>query len=191
MKIGIYKKILRPLKTKMDLFRFWYTKYIWGFHNAILLFRTLHKQSIIPVLKLNGAAIGDNCDIETGHSFHNCQTFKNLIIGNNCHIGKNCFFDLRDRVEIGNNVVISMDVRFITHIDMSKSSLREYYPSSHLPVKIGNDVYIGTGSTILMGVNIGRRAFVAAGAIVTHDVESNTMVGGVPAKFIKKISKIE
>jgi acetyltransferase-like isoleucine patch superfamily enzyme len=188
MKTGLYRYLLLPLKTKLDVFRFWYNKKLWGFQNAVLLFKTLHKQSVIPVLESNGATLGDNCDIETGLTFHNCHSFENLSVGNNCHIGKNCFFDLRDKIYIGDNVVISMMTCFITHIDMNKSLLRGNYPARHMPVKVGNDVYIGAGSKILMGVNIGQSAFIAAGAIVNKDVECYTMVGGVPAKIIRKIN---
>ena len=56
-----------------------------------------------------------------------------------------------------------------------------------MPITIGNDVWIGGNSTILPGVTIGDGAVVAAGAVVTKDVEPNTIVGGVPAKVIKKI----
>lgn len=52
-------------------------------------------------------------------------------------------------------------------------------------VVIGNDVWIGYGVTILAGVNIGDGAIIAAGAVVTKDVEPYTIVGGVPAKFIR------
>lgn len=55
------------------------------------------------------------------------------------------------------------------------------------PITIGDDVWIGGHSTILPGVTIGNGAIVAAGAVVTKDVEPNTVVGGVPAKVIKKI----
>jgi acetyltransferase-like isoleucine patch superfamily enzyme len=185
MKTGLYKWLLLPLKIKLDIFRFWCNKNLWGFNNAVILFKTLHKQSIIPVLKSNGAKIGENCDIETGLTFHNCVSFNNLVIGNNCHIGKNCFFDLRDKIEIDDNVVVSMNVCFITHIDMNKSSLRANYPAHHMPVKLDKDVYVGTGSTILMGVKVGKRAVIAAGAIVNKGVECDMVVGGVPAKIIK------
>ena len=55
------------------------------------------------------------------------------------------------------------------------------------PIRIGKNVWIGSNSTILPGVTIGDNSVVAAGAVVTKNVEANTIVGGVPAKIIKKI----
>ena len=57
-------------------------------------------------------------------------------------------------------------------------------PSS---IKIGNDVWIGSNATVLAGVTIGDGAIVAAGAVVTRDVDENTIVGGVPAKYIRDV----
>ena len=54
------------------------------------------------------------------------------------------------------------------------------------PINIGNDVWIGFGAQILLGCNIGDGAVIAAGAIVTKDVEPYTVVAGVPARVIKK-----
>lgn len=55
------------------------------------------------------------------------------------------------------------------------------------PVRIGNDVWIGGNVTILPGVTIGNNVVIAAGAVVTKDVTDNSLVGGVPAKLIKKL----
>jgi acetyltransferase-like isoleucine patch superfamily enzyme len=55
------------------------------------------------------------------------------------------------------------------------------------PVEIGKNVWIGAGASILPGVHIGDNAVVGAGAVVTKDVKANTVVAGVPAKFIKNI----
>jgi len=55
------------------------------------------------------------------------------------------------------------------------------------PVVIGDDVWIGANSVILPGVTIGSHCVVAAGAVVTKDVPSNTVVGGIPAKVLKTL----
>ena len=54
------------------------------------------------------------------------------------------------------------------------------------PVTIADDVWIGAGAVVLPGVTIGQHAVVAAGAVVTNDVPEFCLVGGVPAKIIKK-----
>jgi acetyltransferase-like isoleucine patch superfamily enzyme len=54
-------------------------------------------------------------------------------------------------------------------------------------VHIGKNAWIGAGAIILPGVTVGENSIVAAGAVVTKDVPSNTIVGGVPAKFLKQI----
>ncbi|MEZ3485540.1 MAG: hypothetical protein K1W22_02795 [Lachnospiraceae bacterium] len=56
------------------------------------------------------------------------------------------------------------------------------------PIHIGKNVWIGANATILAGVSIGENAVVAAGAVVTKDVPDGVVVGGIPAKIIKKIS---
>lgn len=56
------------------------------------------------------------------------------------------------------------------------------------PIVLGRNVWVGSNATILQGVTIGDNAVVAAGAVVTKDVAANTVVGGVPARFIKNIN---
>ena len=57
----------------------------------------------------------------------------------------------------------------------------------HAPIRIGRGVWIGAHATVLAGVTIGDNAVVAAGAVVTRDVPADSVVGGVPAKFIRSI----
>ncbi len=163
-------------------------KTLLGFEFANIFLQRVDKRSLQLILRRNGATIGSDCDIDTGLVFHNCKNYSNLTVGTNCHIGKNCFFDLRDKIIIEDNVVISMQCTFITHIDMSKSDLAEIYPASQAKVVIKDNCYIGAGSTILKGVILNRSSFVAAKSLVIKDIPENTLVIGVPAKEIKKIN---
>ncbi|PQJ73794.1 hypothetical protein BTO13_00210 [Polaribacter gangjinensis] len=161
-----------------------------GSENSNNYLKIISQSSIIFILKIKGATIGKNSVIQSGITLHNAKNFSNLKIGNNCHIGKNCFFDLREEVLIGNNVVIGMQNTFITHLDMTNSSLSYYYPAKKLPIIINDNVYIGANCTILMGVIIEDSAFIASNALINKNVKSFTIVGGIPAKEIKKINGI-
>jgi len=101
MKTGFgTQKKLRLLNVYFNLFSFKVRRNLLGFDVANQFMQRVDKSSIQLILKRYGATIGKNCDIETGLIFHNCKDYSNLIIGNNCHIGKNCFFDLQDKVTI-------------------------------------------------------------------------------------------
>lgn len=80
-----------------------------------------------------------------------------------------------DGTMIGPNVIIATDNHDLNNKMILKCK----------KVEIGNNVWIGAGVRILPGVRIGDNAVIGAGAVVTKDVEANTVVAGVPAKFIK------
>lgn len=86
---------------------------------------------------------------------------------------------IEDGALIGHNVVLAT----LNH-DQSPDKRGDLIPA---PIHIGRNVWIGSNSTILQGVTIGDGAIVAAGAVVNKDVPSNTVVGGVPARIIKRI----
>lgn len=84
-----------------------------------------------------------------------------------------------DGTLIGHNVVMAT----LNH-DFSPEKRSTTHPA---PIRIGKNVWIGANATVLSGVTIGDNAIIAAGVVVTKDVPVNTVVGGVPAKYIKKI----
>jgi maltose O-acetyltransferase len=85
-------------------------------------------------------------------------------------------------IEIGDNVAIGPEVTFFAaghdyrHIDL---------PDTADSIKICDNVWIGGRSVILQGVTVGEGAVIAAGSVVTKNVEPYTIVGGNPAKYIK------
>lgn len=91
-------------------------------------------------------------------------------------------------VELGDNVEITANVKFITH-DGSVWVIRNKESRNEIDVfgkiTVGNNCFFGMNSIILPGVTIGDNCVIGAGAIVTRDIPDNTIVGGVPAKNIK------
>ena len=112
---------------------------------------------------------------------------KNIKIGKNVFINACCKFQDQGGIEIGNGVLIGHNVTLATLNHDERPEFRQnIYPK---PIKIGDNVWIGSNATILQGVTIGNGAIIGANAVVTKDVPKNTIVAGVPAKIIRKIKK--
>lgn len=110
---------------------------------------------------------------------------KNIHIGENVFINACCHFQDHGGVYIGDGCQIGHNVVFATlNHGIAPEDRQNTYPA---PIVLGRNVWVGSNSTILQGVTIGDNAIIAAGAVVTKDVPADTIVGGVPAKFIKKI----
>jgi len=117
----------------------------------------------------------------------NCDNGKNIHIGYNFTGNYNLtILDIRE-VYIGNNVMIGPNTLITTVGHPLTPMGRRKHIGIAKPVRIGDDVWIGGNVTILPGVTIGNNVIVAAGAAVTKDVPDNTLVGGVPAKVIRKL----
>ncbi|MEY8330076.1 DapH/DapD/GlmU-related protein [Lachnospiraceae bacterium 48-33] len=114
---------------------------------------------------------------------------KNIKIGKNVFINSGCHFQDQGGITIGNDVLIGHNVVLATiNHDLAPSQNRKNH---YAPVTISNNVWIGSNATILPGVTIGEWAVVAAGAVVTKNVEPYTVVGGNPAKLIKTVEREE
>lgn len=138
-------------------------------------------------LRLFNADIGRNNRIYSPVVFHNTR-FKNLVTGDNCHIGRDCFLDLSDVIRLEDNVTISMRTTLITHFDAGDSinNTQQYEPyKKGITIKEGS--YLGANVTVLAGVTIGCNCIVAAGSVVTKNIKDNSLCAGVPCKEIRSL----
>lgn len=127
---------------------------------------------------LSGVKLGKEAHIHTGAQFFNPAK---VTIGDGSVIGQNVFLDGRDKLVIGKYVDIASEVMiYNSEHDINSSDFKPI----NAPVEIGDYVFIGPRAIILPGVKVGRGAVVAAGAVVTKDVDDFNIVGGVPAKVI-------
>ncbi|MFT6986649.1 MAG: maltose O-acetyltransferase [Psychromonas sp.] len=117
-----------------------------------------------------------------------CDYGSNIIVGENFYANFNCVVLDVNTVEIGNNVLFSPNVQVYTagHPLDVKGRVEEGVEFG-LPIKIGNNVWIGGGVIICPGVTIGDNTVIGAGAVVTKDIPANVVAAGNPCRVIKTI----
>jgi acetyltransferase-like isoleucine patch superfamily enzyme len=161
------------------------------------------KNSIVkPILNSTNEkyiSVGDNVDIGSfcritvstefgGHKVKSENKIR-IKIGDNVSIGNNSFISANNDIEIGNNVILSAYV-FISDHDHGFQDIEKNLEQQPLTeggfVKIGDNVFLGVKSSVLKNVTIGKKAVIAANAVVTKNVPAYSMVAGNPAKIIKK-----
>ncbi|MBL8006857.1 MAG: N-acetyltransferase [Ignavibacteria bacterium] len=139
---------------------------------------------IFDFVNLYGCSIDDNSKVGT---FVEIQ--KNAFIGKNCKISSHTFIcegvNIEDNVFIGHNVTFINDKFPRATTEDGSMQTESDWKVEKTYVKKGAS--IGSSATILCGVTIGENAIVGAGAVVTKDVPPDTVVGGVPARIIKKL----
>jgi acetyltransferase-like isoleucine patch superfamily enzyme len=110
---------------------------------------------------------------------------KNTSIGKNVFINFDCVFLDLGGIIIEDNVMLAPKVSLLSESHPISPEDRHALVPGKIHIK--KNVWIGAGATILPGVTIGENSVVAAGAVVNKDVPDNSIVGGVPSKFIKSI----
>lgn len=133
-----------------------------------------NKISFSYVNEINNIVVGNY-----SYGVINLFDFKNgskLIIGNCCSFARNVTFCLGGE----------HDYKTLSTFPFENVYSNKITSFSKGDIIIEDDVWIGMNSTILSGVKIGKGAIIAAGSVVTEDVEQYCIYGGVPAKFIKK-----
>lgn len=147
-----------------------------------LLFSTWRVWYFTRVLKImksgpNESMLGHNIYIANG---------QRVQFGYGCRVNENVYIE---KADIGNDVLIAPNVAILSRMHEFERtdipmSLQGYRPEKG--VVIGDDVWLGRNVIVMPGVKVGRGSIVAAGAVVTKDVEPFSIVGGVPAILIKR-----
>jgi len=133
---------------------------------------------------------GENAEFRMGAYAISCS---NIKIGDNVIIRPNSFLFATEKgqIEIEKNVLIGSGVHiYVSNHKFDDPNISIYYQghSGAKSVILKEGSWIGANSIILPGVTVGENSVVAAGSIVTKSVESRTVVGGNPAKLIKRIA---
>ena len=151
----------------------------------------LMKNSLINALSYEGVEIGNNFTLGKFSIIECTGVLRNvgnsLKIGDNVGINHYCFIGVRGDIIIGNNVIFGPRVNvFSENHNFEKTDVPiKHQGVTKLKTVIGNDIWIGANVSIMAGVTIGDGCVIAAGAVVTKDIPSFSVVGGVPAKIIK------
>ena len=119
------------------------------------------------------------------------KNIENIILGSNVSIHEMCYLDGYGGITIGNNVSIAHSTSLIS-FDHTYDDITipiKYNLSIKKSIVLHNDIWIGAGVRILGGNTICKRSIIAAGSVVTKDVERYSIYAGIPAKKIKNIEK--
>ena len=153
-----------------------------------VLSKGVHKLIEEPIKKCMLGNYGTNLHI--GHNV--TGNLENVICGNNVSLGgENLFLSSNAKVLIGDNVMFGPRVTVITGdhridvVDKPMIQVLEKLPENDQDVVFEGDNWIGANVTILKGVIIGEGSIIAAGAVVTKNVEKYSIYGGVPARKLR------
>ena len=178
------KKIYLCIKS---IFNTIYYKFMYGKNIKIHYINSVKGNLKIELLSKSKCVIGKFFMIR-GPLYIKCIDNAELYIGDRVFFNHNCSITCANKVFIGDNCMFANNFVLIDHDHEIKNRKISGKLISD-EVRIGNNVWCGANVVITKGVTIGDGAVIAAGAVVTRDVESYTLVAGIPAKFVKKLNE--
>ncbi len=167
-------------------------KILMGIHKLILGIKSMvYRVFVMPTRKALFAECGKHVFVGKGGQY----THENIHLGNHIFLAPNVnFMCTRAKIYVGDHVMFATGSYVITgnhRIDipgrfMDSITDEEKSPEDDQDVVFKGDNWIGVGAIILKGVTVGEGAVISAGAVVTKDVPPYAVVGGVPAKVIRR-----
>ena len=118
-----------------------------------------------------------------------CDYGYNISVGDDFYANHNLIITDGAKVSFGNNVFIAPNCCFTTAEHAIDPEQRKAGMEIAKPITIGNNVWIGAGSTILAGVTIGDHSVIGAGSVLTKSIPSNVVAVGVPCKVMRQITE--
>ena len=143
-----------------------------------------------PWLRMLGARIGRRTLLHDVRFFNLYRRgLAGLDIGDEWFVGDECLVDLAEGVRLERQVTLAERVLILTHTNVGYHDhpLQGAFPAMAAPVVIESGCFLGANVTVLPGIRVGERSFVAAGSVVTTDVPPRTLVAGVPARPLRTI----
>lgn len=120
-----------------------------------------------------------------------CDYGFNISVGENFYTNHNCTILDGAKVEFGDNVFIAPNCVFSTAGHAIDSEQRNQGLEIARPIKVGNNVWIGTNVSVLPGVTIGDNTIIGAGSVVNKDIPSDVIAVGNPCRVMRKITEAD
>lgn len=139
------------------------------------------------LLKQMLAEVGENCYVEP--PLHCNWGGKHVHFGNNVYANFGLTIVDDTHVYVGNNVMFGPNVILCTGTHPICPPLRRKVAQYNLPVRIGDNVWLGGNVTVLPGVTIGENSVIGAGSVVTHDIPANVVAAGTPCRVLRPIAQ--
>lgn len=153
---------------------------------------TVGDGAYINALSKDGITLGDNVTIGAGSVIECTGVIRELgcgiRIGSHVGFAQNAFIAVRGPVEIGDDCIFGPNVAIHSenHVFAAPDTPIRLQGATREGVHIGRDCWVGEGAVILDGVTVGDGCVIAAGAVVTKDIPAFSIVGGIPARVLKK-----
>lgn len=157
---------------------------------------------------LSNINLGKNCNIDDTSSINNvtigdnvkiakrCSVFGSpsniLEIGSDTYIGMNtCIIGYAEKIKIGKLVSIAQNVNIMSDSGPNNPIMERVFPVKKAPVEIGDLCWLGASVVVMPGVKLGKACVVATNSFVNKSFEDYSVIGGTPAKLIRKLTQEE